>query len=70
MHSIFLKFNNRLSVKILRILLEKKGDRFLVKWSFFCVFSLRLPKEPIAIMDFDRLYLKSYFEFFQAIKNV
>ena len=68
LHPIFLKFNNRLSVKIWRRLLNKGEDRFLMK--YFCVFGLHLPLVPIEVTDFDGLYLKNYFEFFEVVKSV
>ena len=55
LHSIFLKFNNR------------GGDRFLVKWSYFAFLVCAFHKEPIVASDFDRLHLKNYFEFVQAV---
>ena len=30
----------------------------------------KLPVEPIEVTNFDRLYLKNYFEFCYAVKNV
>ena len=39
------------------------GDRFLVKWFYLCASH----KEPIEFNDFDRLYLKNYFELFKRL---
>ena len=46
------------------------GDRFLVKLSFFAFLVCTFHLESISVADFDCLYLKSHFEFFQAVKNV
>ena len=53
---IFVKFQNDCSK-------NEGGDRFLEKWSKIAVLVYPSHKEPIERSNFDRLYLKSYFEF-------
>ena len=50
--------------------LKTKGYKFLMKWSFFAFLVCAFNKEPVVASDFDSLYLKNNFEFFQVVKNV
>ena len=49
--------------------LKNEGeDLYLLKWSFFAFkFAFHNYKELFIASNFDRLCLKNYFEFFQAI---
>ena len=49
--------------------LKNEGDRFLVKRSFFA-FLVFPSRNLLRSRTLDHLYLKSYLEFFQAVKNV
>ena len=37
---------------------------------FFAFFTCAFRYEPIEVTDFDPLYLKNYFEYFQAVRNI
>ena len=68
LHSIVLEFDNRLLYKFEEDCLKIEGrDKFKVKWLFFAFLVCAFHKDPIVAFDFNCLYLKKLFDFFQVV---
>ena len=61
MNKNYTYFHNSLKIKVHLLKKFREGDRFFVKKSTFTCLVFVFPQKPIDFLNFDHLYLKSYF---------